>query len=335
MVQYYGKKGIRITPVTKGVCGSVEIARLLSNYDIHSIGDSHLQNIKKMKKAGINAKFMLLRSPMLSEAEETTAVADYSLNSEITVIKSLNKFSAKLNKMHDIVLMVELGDLREGVLPSQVDEYIEQIMDLKNIRLVGLGVNLTCLNGIKPTFKKMGKLIAIAESIQDKHKIHLEIISGGNSANYQWAKEIMHAGMINHLRIGESILLGTDPISQENIRGLMKNTFMLEVEVIESKRKPSKPSGIITYDAFGEVPSAKEEGEINRAILAIGLQDLDVKGCTPEDKNITIIGATSDHLIVKSADRLLKIGEIIEFQLTYRALLRLMISPHIDKRYIT
>ncbi len=312
----------------------MEIARLFSKYDIHSIGDSHIQNIKKMKKAGIKAKFMLLRSPMLSEAEEITAVADYSMNSEITVIKLLNKFSAKLNKMHDIVLMIELGDLREGLLPSQVDEYIEQINTLKNIRLVGLGVNLTCLNGIKPTFEKMEKLITIAESIQDKNKIRLEIISGGNSANYQWAKEIMNAGMINHLRIGESILLGTDPISQENIPGLMKNAFMLEVEVIESKRKPSKPSGIITYDAFGEVPSVKDEGEINRAILAIGLQDLDLKGCTPKDKNITIIGATSDHLIIKSADRLLKIGETIEFQLTYRALLRLMISPYIDKRYI-
>ena len=316
------------------MCGSVKIAQLFSKYDIHSIGDSHLQNIKKMKKAGINAKFMLLRSPMLSEAEEITAVADYSMNSEITVIKSLNKFSAKLNKIHDIVLMVELGDLREGLLPSQVDEYIEQINTLKNIRLVGLGVNLTCLNGIKPTFGKMEKLIAIAESIQKKHEILLEIISGGNSANYQWAKEITDAGMINHLRIGESILLGTDPISQENIRGLKKNAFMLEVEVIESKRKPSKPSGIITYDAFGEVPSAKDEGEINRAILAIGLQDLDLKGCTPKDKKITIIGATSDHLIVKSADKLLKIGETIEFHLTYRALLHLMISPYIDKKYI-
>ena len=216
------------------MCGSVEIARLFSKYDIHSIGDSHIQNIKKMKKSGINAKFMLLRSPMLSEAEEITAVADYSMNSEITVIKLLNKFSAKLNKMHDIVLMIELGDLREGLLPSQVDEYIEQINTLKNIRLVGLGVNLTCLNGIKPTFEKMEKLITIAESIQDKNKIRLEIISGGNSANYQWAKEIMNAGMINHLRIGESILLGTDPISQENIPGLMNNAFMLEVEVIES-----------------------------------------------------------------------------------------------------
>ena len=139
---------------------------------------------------------MLLRSPMLSEAEETTAIADYSLNSEITVIKLLNKFAAKFNKMHDIVLMVELGDLREGLLPSQVGEYVEQIIDLKHIRLVGLGVNLTCLNGIKPTFEKMEKLIAIAESIQKKHEILLEIISGGNSANYQWAKEITDAGMI-------------------------------------------------------------------------------------------------------------------------------------------
>jgi len=335
LVQYYGKKGIRITPVTKGVCGSIEIAKLLSGYDIHSIGDSHLQNIIQMKKLGVDKKFMLLRSPMLSEAEETADNVDISLNSEMVVIKSLNKFSVKYEKIHDIVLMIELGDLREGVMPSQVDVYIEKISKLRNIRLVGIGINLVCLSGIKPTVSNMEKLSSIARHIQEKHKIQLGIVSGGNSANYQWSQEVSHAGLINHLRIGESILLGTDPISKRKITGLMDNAFQLQAEVIESKRKPSKPSGIITFDAFGEIPAFEDEGEINRAILAIGLQDLDIKGCSPMDNNLKIIGTTSDHVIVKSKNKMLKVGDIVEFQLIYRALLCLMVSPYIEKRYIS
>jgi len=334
LVSWYGEKGIRITPVTKGVCGSVEIARLLTNYNIHSIGDSHLQNIRNMKEAGIDTKFMLLRSPMMNEVEETISLADISLNSEIITVKLLNDFATKYGKIHDVVLMIELGDLREGILPTKVDRFVEQVSVLKNVRLVGIGSNLTCLNGIKPTIEKMEQLSSIGKHVQDNYSTRLDIISGGNSANYQWSQEVPDTGLINHLRIRESILLGTDPISQTRIKGLENNAFMLEAEVIESKRKASKPNGIITYDAFGEKPSVKDDGEINRAILAIGLQDLDIKGCIPNSNEITIIGTTSDHLVVKSENELLSIGDLVQFQLTYRALLRLMISPYVAKRYI-
>ena len=102
-----------------------------------------------------------------------------------------------------------------------------------------------------------------------------------------------------------------------------------------SKRKASKPNGVVTYDAFGEVPVIKDEGEINRALLSIGLQDMDIKGCTPKESDLVILGATSDHMVIKSKGRKLTVGDIVEFNLTYRSLLRLMISPYVEKRYIS
>lgn len=327
--------GIQITPVTKGVCGSVEIAKLFSKHEIHSIGDSHLQNIQRMKEAGVEGPFMLLRSPMLNEAESVIIYADISLNSEMVVIKSLDQFATRHGKIHDIVLMIELGDLREGIPSTHIDEYIKQISLLNNIRLIGIGSNLICLNGIKPTIEKMELLSSFAKKIKEKYATNLKIVSGGNSANFQWAQEVEEVGLINHLRIGESILLGTDPISRMKITGLMDDTFVLEAMVIESKQKPSKPSGIITFDAFGEVPSVKDEGEINRSLLAIGQQDLDIKGCNPIDRKIKILGATSDHLVVKSVGKKLTVGEIVEFRIAYRALLHLMISPYVKKKYIS
>ena len=181
----------------------------------------------------------------------------------------------------------------------------------------------------------MDSLSSIAMQIQDIYGMDLALISGGNSANYQWTLEAKKTGAINHLRIGESILLGTDPVSRKNIPGLMDDAFILTAEVIESKRKPSRPNGEITYDAFGEVPSVKYEGEINRSLLAIGLQDVDIKGCTPIDPKIKILGATSDHLVVRSTGDILPIGKTVSFKLTYRALLRLMISPYVEKRYVS
>jgi len=333
-MRWYQEKDIRITAVTKGVCGSLEIARLLSHHDIHSIGDSHIQNIKKMKEAGIDIDFLLLRAPMRHELEDVIAYTDFSLNSEIATISRLNEVAEKYVKKHNIILMIELGDLREGILPSKVDEYINQIMGLKNIRLAGIGANLVCLNGIKPTKNKMDQLSDISKYIQEKFSLNFDIVSGGNSANYQWFIETQDIGEINHLRIGESILLGTDPISQSKIQGLQANAFTLHAEVIESKRKVSLPEGLQTYTAFGDIPEIKDEGEMNRAILAIGLQDLDTRGCKPVDEDIRIIGTTSDHMVVTSANRMLRVGEIVHFNLTYRALLRLMISPYVEKEYI-
>jgi len=334
LIRWYKKKNIRITAVTKGSCGSLAIAKLFSRHDIHSIGDSHIQNIKKMKDAGVDAKFMLLRAPMQHELEDVITYVDFCLNSEITTIIQLNNVAEKYNKKINIILMIELGDLREGILSTQVDEYVDQIIRLKHIHLAGIGANLVCLNGIQPTNKNMDRLSAIARYLQEKYAMNLEIVSGGNSANYQWFKKTDDIGEINHIRIGESILLGTDPVSKSTIHGLMDHAFTLETEVIESKRKASLPEGTPTYTAFGDIPKIKDEGEMNRAILGIGLQDLDINGCQPVDEAIRVIGVTSDHMVVASAGRMLRVGEVVQFNLTYRAILRLMISPYVFKNYV-
>jgi predicted amino acid racemase len=333
LLRWYGEKNIQLTAVIKGVCASPEIAELFANHAIHSIGDSHMMGIRKMKAAGIDAAFMLLRPPMQHELEDVVNDADFSLHSEISTITRLNALAGEHHKKVNIILMIELGDLREGILPAQVDEYIERILALENIHLAGIGANLVCLNGIRPTATNMGKLSSIAEKIEEKFNLNLDIISGGNSANYQWFRESDEVGRVNHLRIGESILFGTDPIAKAKIDGLKGNAFQLSVEVIESKRKASLPEGIPTYTAFGDKPRLKDEGEMNRAVLGIGLQDLDIKGCKPAEKGIRVMGATSDHMVIASRDRLLQVGEVVQFDLTYRAVLRLMISPYVQKEY--
>ena len=277
---------------------------------------------------------MLIRSPMLSETEQTAAIVDISLNTEITVIQSLNDFAGRYNKRHAIILMIELGELREGILPSQIDEYVKKILKMQNIKLAGIGVNLACLSGIKPTEENMGELCSIARQIEEKHGIQLELVSGGNSSNYLWSRDIKDAGMINHMRIGESILLGTEPISKSRIPGLFGDCFMLQAEIIECKEKPFMPRGEITFNAFGEVPVFEDQGLMNRAIAAIGRQDVDPDGIIPADEGIQIIGMTSDHLILNAGKRKLKVGDILEFRLDYKALLCLMTSPYVEKNYL-
>ena len=124
LMTLYGSKGIRVTAVTKGVCGSPRVAGALFNGGIRSFGDSRISNIQKMKESGLDAQFWLIRSPMSSEVERVVEFADVSLNTEIHVVRLLADCAAKRNKIHRVILMIELGDMREGILPSDIDSVV-------------------------------------------------------------------------------------------------------------------------------------------------------------------------------------------------------------------
>lgn len=286
-----------------------------------------------MKEAGIKHPFMLLRSPMEGQIDKTIRFADISLNSEISILRKLNKFAEQQNRIHNVILMVELGDRREGILPDDLGGVINDVIKLNYLKLIGIATNLGCLNGVIPDKAKMSELTFITKRIINKYKIPLSIVSGGNSSNFQWLKQPKRYNKINHLRIGEAILLGIDPISSAPIPEFEKSTFILQAEIIESKWKNSQPAGSIGNKS-GVILQRSPDKQINRAILAIGIQDIDIKGCVPINKNIEILGATSDHMIITNKKKSLKIGDIVEFHLKYQALLRLMISPYVTKNYV-
>jgi len=329
----YGSKGICVTAVTKGFCSSLRIVNTLLDSGIRSFGESRIANIQKMQEAGIGAQFILMRSPMPSEIERVVDFIDVSLNTEISVIRLLARQAAKRGKIQRIILMVELGDLREGILPSDVEPIVAEVMGLRSVKLIGIGTNLTCYGGVKPTESKMRELSSIAGNLQQQYGITLEIVSGGNSANYQWFVSTPDVGLINHLRIGEAILLGCDTLTRERIPGLYTDAFTLVAEVIELKTKPSRPYGEIAQDAFGRVPVFEDKGNMERAILALGRQDVDSSAIKPRIK-ADVLGACSDHLILDVSGLGLEVGAEVQFDVGYSALLRAMTSPYVEKVYL-
>ena len=285
-----------------------------------------------MRNAEIKAQFILLRTPIPSQIESVVKYTDISLNSELSVIKGLAKSAIRLGLTHKIILMVELGDLREGLMPSDLEETVKEVVALKGIKLVGIGTNLACLGGIKPDKNKMEYFSSLAREAEEKFSLTLEVVSGGNSANYSWFMETKDVGRINNLRLGESIYLGCDPLYRTPIPGLFTDAFTLIAEVIESKIKPSASCEEFYQDAFGNIPKFHDRGKIRRAILGIGLQDVLISGLTPK-LDVDIIGMTSDHIIVDAKQIDLKVGDEVAFDLNYGALLLAMTSPYIIKVY--
>ena len=328
--ELYGSKGIQVIGVTKAVCGNPNIANVLVKSGINILADSRIENIRRMRNAGVEAQFLLLRTPSLSQAEAVVKYADMSLNTEPAVIKRLSKYAIDCDRIHKIVLMVELGDLREGVMRSALDSTVQQVLELENIELIGIGTNLACFGGVKPDEEKMRCLSSITRDVEERFRLNLEFVSGGNSANYDWFTSTQDVGRINNLRLGESIYLGCETLNRKPISGLYTDAFSLVTEVIESKTKPSVPYGAVGQDAFGNVPAFQDRGHIRRVILGIGLQDVLTSGLTPR-MDVEIIGASSDHIVLDAKDIDLNVGDELEFGLNYGALLAAMTSPYVNK----
>lgn len=330
--ELYGAKGIDVVGVTKAVCGDPVIANALVQTGIGILADSRTANIMRMRDAAVQAQFLLLRTPFVSQAEAVVKCADISLNSELAVLRRLSKFAVKHNTTHKVILMVELGDLREGIMPSELEGTARQVAALDGIELAGIGTNLACFGGIRPDGQKMECLSSITSDLEELLGLRFEFVSGGNSANFSWFRSTSEVGRINNLRLGESIYLGVETLHRKPIPGLFTNAFTLIAEVIESKTKPSLPSGEVCQDALGNVPRFEDVGQTSRALLGIGVQDVRVSGLTPKD-DIEILGASSDHIIVRPNHTSLKVGDEVAFELGYGALVAAMTSPYVAKEY--
>lgn len=339
LVKRLRSRGISVTGITKATLGNASIAGALLRAGVRALGDSRIENIETMRQAGLTAPMILIRSPMMSQADRVVASANVSLNTELAVIGELSDAAQKARRTHGVILMVELGDLREGIMPGDLEGLVEKTLRLPNIALKGIGTNLACRSGVSPDAQNMAALSTLADSIETKFGgktfgpvmgTGLDIVSGGNSANLSWALSGADTGRINDLRLGESLLLGLEPLHRQPIDGLYTDAITLVAEVIESKIKPSQPWGEIAQTAFGDKPMAQDRGSISQAIVAIGHQDTDPEGLTPPS-GMDIIGASGDHVILDTGNSHIAVGTEINFQANYSALLRAMTSPFVTK----
>ena len=326
-------KDINIVGVSKVFCARRPIVQAMLKGGIEIIGDSRIENLKRLED--IKCRKMLLRIPMESNAAEVVKYSDISLNSELKTIKMLSKAAKRVNKLHSVILMIDVGDLREGVLEEDAINAIGEIIRMSNVKLCGIGTNLTCYGGVIPDRKNLGRLIELKKKVVNSFGLDIPIVSGGNSSSLYAVIDGSIPEGINQLRIGEAIVLGRETSFGKQIKNCYRDAFILKGEIIEIKEKPSMPIGQIGMDAFGQTPKFQDIGRIKRAIIALGRQDITPEGLEAMDKNITVLGASSDHLIINitSCNSIYNVGDIVGFYMDYGCLLRSMTSPYVKKYY--
>jgi len=328
------KSNVKVAGVIKGCTGLPECGKVAQDAGCDFIASSRLEQLSGLEKHGITIPLMLIRVPMISEAYDVIRITDISLNSDNQVLKALNREAKKQGKRHKIILMDDLGDLREGYWT--IDELIEAALlvenDLKNLELAGIGTNLGCYGAIAPTNEKLKELVDDAEAVEKKIGRKLEYISGGATSSLPRIVEGDLPDRINMLRIGEGIILGKDleELWGYDMSFLYKDVFVLQAEVIEVRRKPTHPVGEIMFDAFGNKNKYEDVGIRKRALLGVGKVDYAyLESIFVRKKGVKILGASSDHTILDVEETNIKVGDVIDFDLSYSSLVYATNSPNV------
>ncbi|MBZ9674623.1 alanine racemase [Mesorhizobium sp. ES1-1] len=334
IVDRCAQSGIKVFGVTKGTCGMPQVARAMLRGGVAGIAESRFENIRRLRESGINARIMLLRSPPMARVEEVVRTVDISLQSELATIREIARIAERMGRVHDIMLMIDLGDLREGIWPSDLIPTVEQILEFKGVRIAGIGTNLGCFGAIMPTEENLGQLVAHAYKAERLSGKSLDWISGGASSSLPLLLEGRLPAGINNLRVGEAILQGgVETFRDGPWAELETDACRLTSDIIEVKLKPSRPIGQSGYDAFGNQPVFSDDGDRLRAIANIGREDVLVEGLTPIAKGIRVLGASSDHLMldVQDADPPPAVGDRVAFRMSYGAMLLAMTSEYVEK----
>jgi predicted amino acid racemase len=338
LVEQLGVRGIAVTAITKATLGSPAVAAAMLRGGASGLGDSRVQNLARLGVGVPAVSRTLIRSPMLSQVDQIVRTATRSLNTSLPVLDALDVAARRQRRTHGVVLMVELGDLREGIAPEDLAALARATRSKRRLRLSGVGTNLACQNGVVPDDRNMGQLSRLVEQVEAELGTTIENVSGGNSANLEWALSTSDVGRINDLRLGEAILLGTEPLHRTVLPGLHSDAFRLVAEVIEVAVKPTQPWGDRAQTAYGEFAvepvTRAGAGTTRQAIVALGRQDVDPGGLVPP-AGIKVLGMSSDHSVLDLGDHRLAVGAEVSFGLGYGGLVRAMTSPFVAKLELT
>ena len=338
---YLSQNNIQWTLVTKMLCGHKgALEKILPDEymkHLHSVGDSRISNLRIIKEIKPDIVTMYIKPPALNQVKNVIKYADISLNSSFSTIEALDKEAENQGKKHRIIVMIEMGELREGVVRDDILNFYERIFRLKNIETIGIGTNLGCMYGVEPTYDKLIQLSLYTHLIEARFNKKLELISGGTSITLPLISKGKIPKGVNHFRIGEAALLGVSPLNNKKFRNLSTSTIEFRAEILELNKKEIQPDGVIGDGNVGHTTDLEfDKGvkETYRSIVDFGQLDVDVNDLRTKDKKLQLVGTTSDMTVYDLGNdkSKYKVGGQIHFMPNYTSIARLMNSHYITKK---
>lgn len=334
----FKERNIEWGVVTKLLCGNTIYLKEVISLGVMEMHDSRISNLKKIKKLNPEIQTVYIKPPSKLNIKKIVEFADVSFNTEIYTIKLLSEEAKRQNKTHKIIIMIEMGDLREGVLGEELISFYDQIFSLPNIEIRGIGTNLNCLSGVMPTQDKLIQLSLYKQLIEAKFNVKIPWVSGGTSVAVPLMLKNVRPMAINHFRVGEALFFGKDLFTGETMENMHNDVFKLYAEIIEITEKPNNPIGELGENVAGNTYALDENTDLSetslRAILDFGLLDMQPQYLAPTDESITIIDSSSDMTVIdiSNSKNSYKVGGLVSFNLQYMGALYLLNSDYIEKR---
>ncbi len=325
--------------VSKLLCGDKTFIKELLGLGVKEVCDSRLSNLKIIKQFDPSIQTVYIKPPPKRSIKNVIKYADVSFNSESETIRLLSEEAVRQGKEHRVTIMIELGDLREGIMGDHLIDFYEKVFKLPNIKIVAIGANLTCLYGIMPSQDKLIQLSLYKQLVEAKFGRKIPFISGGTSVTLPLLNKKQIPGAVNHFRIGETLFFGNNLMNDRPIKGMKRDVLKLYAEILEITEKPKVPVGELGVNTAGERFEVNEEdyGKTSyRAIIDVGLLDISTDYLIPDDPMLEVVNASSDMIIVDlgKTSRNYKVGDLISFKLKYMGALRLLSSDYIEKRIL-
>jgi predicted amino acid racemase len=335
----FKQNGIEWSVVTKILSGNKTYLTELLKFDIHQVCDSRVSNLKEIRAIKPNIETVYIKPPAKRSIANVVKYADISMNTEIETIKLLSKEAIRQNKIHKVIIMIELGELREGVLGEDLIDFYESVFKLENISVVGIGTNLSCMYGVLPNHDKLIQLSLYKQLIEAKFNKKIQYVSGGSSVTIPLITKRLLPKGVNHFRVGETLFLGTDVYNNSRFKKMNQDVFRLYSEIIELIEKPVVPMGEMGTNVEGDTFTFNESdiGEKSyRAIIDLGLLDVEKDNLEPVDKGLTLAGASSDMIVIDldQNSKKYRVGDLVEFKLNYMGILRILNSKYIEKKVV-
>lgn len=337
--QLFTSNDIEWGVVTKLLCGNSAFLEVLLSLGVTEAHDSRISNLKTIKSINPSIQTVYIKPPAKRSIEKIVKFADASFNTELDTIRMLSAEAVKQGKTHKVIIMIEMGDLREGVMGEELIDFYGEIFELPNIEITGLGTNLNCLHGVMPSPDKLVQLSLYEQLIEAKFNKKIPYVTGGTSVVIPLLLQRMLPAGINHFRVGEMLYFGNNLFTEEPVDGMYSDVIKLYAEIIELTEKPKTPTGTLAENPSGEMLEINPDDygkRSYRAILDIGLLDINPDFLISDDESLEIAGASSDMLVIDVGitEGEYKVGDLISFNLKYMGALSLLNSDYIEKKII-
>lgn len=337
--EMFGKNNIQWGVVSKLLCGNKAYLKVLLDMGVDEVHDSRISNLRAIKQINPEVQTVYIKPPPRRSLRSLVRYADVSFNTDYDTIRAISDEAVRQDTKHKIIIMIEMGDLREGVMGDLVVDFYASVFKLPNIEIIGIGANLNCLNGVMPSHDKLIQLSLYKQLIEATFKRKIPWVTGGSSITIPLLMKKMLPQGINHFRIGETLYFGNNLVTEKTIKGMKKDAFTLYAEIVELLEKPKVPIGELGTNLAGEEYEINERdyGKTSyRALIDVGLLDVEPKHLFPIKKGLEVTGASSDMLAIDLGSNRMKLksGDLVGFHLDYMGVLSILNSNYIEKRIV-